>query len=266
MDKVKEFFSNVMHTQLISSIAVVIISVVVYECIAHFLRKREKSSNLKMLKSKKGKTYYRLIISVMRYIFIIVTLLILLQVNGVNVSSMLAGVGIMGVVIGFAIQDALKDFVKGFDIISDSYYNVGDVIKFKDIEGKVLSIGLKTTKIEDIKTLNVISISNRNIEQVEVVAGVLNISIPMPYEVDLKRAEKAVDNIIKDIMEDELINSCEYKGVTDLADSSINYLIQAKCNPEKKLQARRNVLRCILVGLEKNNINVPYNQIDVHQK
>ena len=163
MNQFKEFFSNLMHMQFISSIVVVVISIILYECIAHFLRKREKSSNLRMFKSKKGKTYYKLIISVIRYIFIIVTVLILLQVNGVNVSSMLAGVGIMGVIIGFAIQDALKDFVKGFDIISDSYYNVGDVIKFKDIEGKVLSIGLKTTKIEDIRTLNVISISNRNI-------------------------------------------------------------------------------------------------------
>lgn len=266
MDQIKDFFNNLMHMQFISSIIVVVISVVLYECIAHFLRKREKNSNLKMFKSKKGKTYYRLIISVLRYVFIIVTILILLQVNGVNVSSMLAGVGIMGVIIGFAIQDALKDFVKGFDIISDSYYNVGDVIKFKDIEGKVLSIGLKTTKIEDIRTNNIISISNRNIEQVEVVSNVINISIPMPYEVEVKKAEKIINSIVESISEDELIDSCEYKGVTDIADSSINYLIQAKCNSDKKLQARRNVLRCVLVGLEKNKIQVPYNQIDIHQK
>lgn len=266
MDQFKQFISDVMHMQFISSIVVVIISSILYECIAHFLRKREKNSNLRMFKSKKGKTYYKLIISVIRYVFIIVTVLILLQVNGINVSSMLAGVGIMGVIIGFAIQDALKDFVKGFDIISDSYYNVGDIIKFKDIEGKVLSIGLKTTKIEDIRTNNIISISNRNIEQVEVVSNVIYISIPMPYEIEIKKSEKIISGIIEKITEDELIDSCEYKGVTDIAESSINYLIQAKCSSEKKLQARRNVLRCVLVGLEENKIQVPYNQIDVHQK
>lgn len=266
MDQIKEFFSNLMHMQFISSIVVVVISVVLYGCIAHFLRKSEKNNNLKMFKSKKGKTYYRLIISVIRYVFIIITLLILLQVNGVDVSSMLAGVGILGVIVGFAIQDALKDFVKGFDIISDSYYNVGDVIKFKDIEGKVLSIGLKTTKIEDIRTSNIISISNRNIEQVEVVSGLIGISIPMPYEVDLKKAEKIVEEIVELIKADKLIDNCVYKGVTELADSSINYLIQAKCNPERKLQARRNMFRCILIVLENNKIQIPYNQVDVHQK
>ena len=51
MDQIKDFFNNLMHMQFISSIIVVVISVVLYECIAHFLRKREKNSNLKMFKS-----------------------------------------------------------------------------------------------------------------------------------------------------------------------------------------------------------------------
>ena len=88
----------------------------------------------------------------------------------------------------------------------------------------------------------------------------------MPYEIEIKKSEKIISGIIEKITEDELIDSCEYKGVTDIAESSINYLIQAKCSSEKKLQARRNVLRCVLVGLEENKIQVPYNQIDVHQK
>ena len=75
MEKIKDFLSNLMHTQFISSIAVITISVILYECIAHFLRKREKSSNLKMFKSKKGKTYYRLIISVIINTFLIILMI-----------------------------------------------------------------------------------------------------------------------------------------------------------------------------------------------
>lgn len=266
MDQVKEFFSKMMHTQFLNSLIVIVFSLFLYELIAHFFNKREKNSNLKMFKSKKGKTYYKLIKSVIRYVFIIVTALILLQVNGVNVSSMLAGVGIMGVIIGFAIQDALKDIVKGFDIVSDSYYSVGDVIKFKEYEGKVLSIGIKTTKIEELKTSNIVSISNRNIELVEIVSGYTYINIPMPYEIQLKQAEKAVQDIINLCKRDELIDDCEYKGINNLGESSISYQIKITGNPAQKLQTRRNALRCIIVGLEKNNIHIPYNQIDIHQK
>ena len=77
---------------------------------------------------------------------------------------MLAGVGIVSVIIGLAIQDALKDIIRGFSILSEEYFSVGDVVTYGDITGKVLVLGLKTTKIKDISTENIISIANRNIE------------------------------------------------------------------------------------------------------
>ena len=267
MDSLKELISEVWQAQLIKSIIVVIVSLILY--------------NSRLFGSKKGKTYLKMVKSIIRYIFIIVTALIILQINGINVGSMLAGVGLLGVIIGFAVQDALKDIIKGFDIISDSYYQVGDTIKYGDVEGKVLVIGLKTTKIEniftpsgkdyffkieDIYTKNIISIANRNIDQVEIVSTMLNIIVPMPYEVKLNDAEKAIEDILKLINENKDIEKSEYRGVDKLADSSINYHIKVYCNPVLKPQIRRDVLRCVLVGLDKNNISVPYNQIDVHNK
>ena len=62
------------------------------------------------------------------------------------------------------------------------------------------------------------------------------------------------------------VQEITYKGVKELADSSIKYLLKVVCVPEKRLQVGRDVLGCILRILEKNNIQVPYNQIDVHQK
>ena len=199
-------------------------------------------------------------------LFLIITVLIVLQVNGVNVSSMLAGVGIIGVIIGFAVQDALKDIIKGFDILSDSYYRVGDVIKYKDIEGKVLAIGLKTTKVEDVNTLNVVSISNRNIEEVEVVSNLINIDIPFSYELKLDKVEKVIEEINKNISSIKTVDNVEYRGINDIAESSIKYQIKVYCNPLVKVQTRRDSLRCIVKVLEDNNISIPYNQIDIHQK
>ena len=131
---------------------------------------------------------------------LLVTVIVLLQINGVNVSSMLTGVGILSVIIGFAVQDVLKDMIKGFDIISDKYFQVGDVIKYKEIEGKVLAIGLKTT--------NVISIANRNIEQVEVVSNAINTFIPVPYEVSIENAEKAMSDIVNNIKQMDDVDDC----------------------------------------------------------
>ena len=169
MDYLKKVFESMSKYNLIRSIVIIIVSIVIYNVLIFLITKISEKGTKKLLNTKKGKTYIKLVKSIIRYIFIIITLLVLLQANGIDVSSMLAGVGIISVIIGFAVQDALKDIIKGFDIISDSYYQVGDVIKYGDIEGKVISIGIKTTKVEDVRSFNLISISNRIIEKVEVV-------------------------------------------------------------------------------------------------
>ena len=266
MDYLKKVFESMSKYNLIRSIVIIIVSIVIYNVLIFLITKISEKGTKKLLNTKKGKTYIKLVKSIIRYIFIIITLLVLLQANGIDVSSMLAGVGIISVIIGIAVQDALKDIIKGFDIISDSYYQVGDVIKYGDIEGKVISIGIKTTKVEDVRSFNLISISNRNIEQVEVVSHLINIDVPMPYELKVEDAESVIMDIVSLVKSLNNVEECEYRGVNDLADSSVKYQIKVYCKPLDKMQVRRDSLRCVLLGLEKNNIAVPYNQLDIHQK
>ena len=265
MENINEFFKNTFDNNIVKTIIVIIVSFLIYQFIHIIINKTSKKDKMSKM-SKKGKTYIKLITSIIRYIFIIITILVVLQINGVDVSSMLAGLGILSVIIGLAVQDALKDIIRGISILSDSYFSVGDIVKYGDIEGKVLVIGLKSTKIQDISTSNIISIANRNIEQIEVVSDKIYINIPMPYEVSLDKAEKAVDDILDEINKDELVTSCRYLSVNKLDDSAILYLIEVCGNPEKKLQRKRNSLRIILDKLSKNGISVPYTQIDIHNK
>ena len=251
---------------IILTLIVIIISIVIYKLFTKILVNSIEQNKFKFLSNKKSKTFIKLLKNIIRYIIIIVSVLIILEIYGVNVSSIFASVGIISIIIGFAIQDALKDIIKGFDIMTDSYYRVGDVIKYKDVTGKVLAIGLKTTKLEDVYTYNIVSISNRNIEQVEVVSNLINIDIPLPYDLELKTSEKVINEIVNTIKEKKDIQNCEYRGINDLADSSIKYQIKVYTDPIKKVQVRRDCLTCIVRILENNNIQVPYNQIDVHQK
>lgn len=266
MKNIKDFFDNMWHTQIINSIIIILVSIVIYKIIIRFLTNSENKSKSKLFTSNKGKTYINLMKNIIRYIFIITTFLILLQVNGVNVSSILAGVGVLGVVFGLAIQDWLKDIIRGSSILSDDYFRVGDVVKYKDIEGKVLVIGLKTTKIQDLSTNNIISIANRNIEQIEVVSNVIYVRVPMPYEINIEKAENVIEDIIKISEECENIEKSRYLGVAEFKDSSIEYLLELTCNPLKKLQTKRDALRTIKVVLDKNKIDIPFTQIDIHEK
>ena len=264
MKNLNDLFSKDWFSKLIESILVIAIAFIIYQVVDIVIQK--SFGNRKEIANKKIKTYIRLIRSIIKYVMIILTILIILQINGINVSSMVAGLGIVGIILGFAIQDALKDIIKGFDIISDSYYKVGDVIKFKDVTGKVLSIGIKTTKLEDVNTFNIVSISNRNIEQVEVVSNLINIDVPLPYELNIEGAEKVLNQMVQSIKKLNKVNNAEYRGVNNLADSSIKYQIKVYTDPTNKVQIRRDSLREILLVLEDNNIAVPYNQLDIHNK
>jgi len=250
--------------ELLYSLVALCVSILVYQLISRIIQSRiDKNQNLH---NKKYNTYMRLTKSIIKYVFMLVTVIIILRINGVDVTSLVAGVGVLSIILGFAIQDALKDIVKGVDIISDNYYQVGDIIKFQDLTGKVLSIGLKTTKIQDIYTLNIASISNRNIEKVEVVSHLINIDIPLPYELKLQDAERVIKYIVKKIKTLKEIEEVEYRGVNNFSESSIDYQIKVYCQPAVKVQTRRDALTCILGCLEENNIKIPYKQIDIHQK
>ena len=264
MKEIGQWIERLWHAKVIGSLILIIISFILYKITISILDKGENKSRL--FSTNRGKTYLKLIKSIIRYIFIIVTTLMILQLNGVNITSVLTGVGIFGVIFGLAIQDWLKDIIRGSSIISDSYFEVGDIVKYKEIEGKVLVIGLKTTKIKELKTGNVISIANRNIEEIEKVSSLIYLKIPMPYEVKLERAEEAINDIVEQIKKNNNVKNTRYIGVTELADSSIQYLLEIECNQEFKLQVRRDALRSILQGMAKHKIEVPYTQIDIHNK
>ena len=246
---------------LIESVIVLVTGIILYWIIRYIMKK----AIFKKI-DKKGNTPLFMFFSYLKYFYFIILILIILKVNGIDVSAMLAGVGIASIIIGLAIQDALKDIIRGVSIISESYYKIGDVIKFGDNTGVVLELGIKTTKIKDIYTNNIVSIANRNIEKVEIMSDSLYLDIPMPYEVSITKAEECINEIVEKIKENEKIQDVMYKGVSNLSDSSIDYKLFIKVDPKNYLQTRRDALRDILLIMDKHNISVPFNQLDIHNK
>ncbi|MBR3248487.1 mechanosensitive ion channel [Candidatus Saccharibacteria bacterium] len=220
----------------------------------------------KILNSKKNKTLIRMLKSAAIGFIGIIIVLIVLQFCGVNVTSMLAGVGIASIVVGFALQDSLKDIIRGFVIVSGNYYEIGDVIKFGDNIGPVTSVSLLTTKIQDINSMNIVSIANRNIDKVEVDPGYLYVPVPLPHEIKLAKAEIFMRGIVKQLARRKDILTVDYQGVNAIGNSSYTYQLVITCDPANKLQVNREVLHTIIANLEKCKIRIPHDQLDIHSK
>ncbi len=224
----------------------------------------KKSSTV--FSTKKRKTYLRMLKSIIVAVTVIIIILVILQALGINVSSMLAGVGIASIVVGFALQDAMKDIFRGLEIVSDNYYDIGDVIKFGDNVGQVESINLRTTKIQDINTMNTVSIANRNIDKVEVLNGYIYLSVPFPLRIKPAAANNIMLEIVKSIQDLPHISSVINQGVANITESSLNYQLQITCEPMNQLQVRRDCLGAIVSNFASHKILLPYAQLDVHQK
>ena len=122
--------TSILTTEIIISIVIVLMAIVIY-----FIAKRIVNKIMERSKktTKKGRTYIKLFNNILKYALIIVTVVAILQVNGINVTSIITGLGIASAIFALALQDAVKDIIAGVNIIVDGYFIVGDVLKIGDI-------------------------------------------------------------------------------------------------------------------------------------
>ena len=262
-----KLFEIIKSVKFYGPIIVIAVSWIVYTIIANAIDKAHiKGKN--ELEKKRRKTVILLIKNVIKYVIIVLAFLNILSIYGVNTTSIVAGLGVVGAVIGLAFQDALKDIIGGVNIILDNYYVVGDLITYDGFTGTVIEFGLKSSKIQNARG-EVLIIANRNVDKVVNLSQKKNyilLTIPTAYECDHKKVEKVLNKVLaklkkeKDVLEDET----EYLGIDAFDGSSINYLIRIKCMQGSQFSVKRLALKLIKEAYEENDLKIPYDQIEVH--
>ncbi len=218
---------------------------------------------------KKRKTVTKLFQNIVKYLVLIIALLVILSIYGIDVTSMVAGLGITATIIGLALQDTFKDIINGIGIITENYFIVGDIVEYNTFIGEVTNFGLKSTKIKNANG-EVLIVANRNIMEIKNLSQeshAVMINIPLPYEEDVEKIEKVIKkDILPKIEQIENVDSksVKYLGINELADSCIKYLISYNCKRETQWQAKRDANRIIITELNKKHISVPYPQLEVH--
>lgn len=205
----------------------------------------------------------QLTVSAIKWAVIVVGAVLILQVNGIDVPGILAGLGIAGIVVGFALQDLLKDLIMGASIIWDNYFSVGDMVRFKSCEGKVVSFSLKTTKIADLNTGNIMTVSNRNISEIELLSDWCDIDVPFQPDVETSTAREAAKRVSERIAQAEHVKGAEVLGCQELGQSAVLYRVRAHCDIEKRNMVRRSMLGCIQDTFDEMGLKLPDDVVDV---
>ena len=269
MDNVLKPLATAFQNKMVyGPILTILIAYLIYNIVKSVLYKIEDPKKYSGYDLKRRKTVVDLITNFIKIFTIVIVLLVILNLFGINTTSIIASLGVASAVIGLAFQDTLKDVIGGVNIIMDNYFIVGDIVKYNDFMGEVISFGFKVTKIKNLNN-EVLTVANRNITQIinlsKEKAAVL-IKVPIAYEEDIDKVEKVIDKILANISKVEYVDSkaVQYLGVDELCDSSVNLLIKFICERDKQWITKREALKIIKKELDNNGVKIPYQQIEVH--
>lgn len=247
-----------------------IITICVTFLIIRFSQKIVKkliNKNSKSIEVKRRNTIVVLIENLIKYVFIIIAVLLILSVWGLDVSALITGLGIVGIVGGLAIQDALKDIIMGCNIIMDNYFVIGDLVTYNGFTGEIIEFGLKNTKIKNADG-TVFVVSNRNISEIQNLSQkntTLLVSIPTAYEEKDEKIQRVLEDVCKEIDTwDMSTDKTEILGIDSLSSSSVDYVIKAYCNSTDRYTFKRKILGLVKSEFDKNEVKIPYQQLEVH--
>lgn len=253
---------------IIVPIIYVLIGIIAFKILKKLVIKVLEKKNLKAAQKQRIKTLIVLIVNIIKYLTIICVLLAILSVWGVNVKSIVAGLGIGTAVIGLAFKDLATDLIAGFSIIAEGEYEIGDTIEVDGFMGEVIFIGLRTTRIRDFKGATKI-IANHymdNIVNYSEHNSLAVIDVSIAYECDETLIEKTFNKIFKDLNGKipHATGELELWGVNELSDSAVVYRVVVETEPMQQYAVQRFLRKELKKGLDAAKIKIPYQQIEVH--
>lgn len=255
---------------ILKPIIYIVIGVIVYEFIKNIIKKSGKKSEslLKTQQSQRVKTVNMLILNIIKYIIVIIVLLAILANFGINVSSLIAGLGITTAILGLAFQDLAKDIIAGFSIITEAQYEVGDTIEVDGFMGEVVFLGLKTTRIRNYKGATKI-ISNHYMDKIinySLNNSLAVVDVSVGYEHKPEEVEKVLKSLSENLKNKIPAAKGELQiwGINELDDSSMVYRVVLEVEAMQHFVVERQLRKEIKNAFEKANIKIPFPQVEVH--
>jgi len=210
----------------------------------------------------------RMIVNTTYNLIMFMGLLIGLAQFGISIGPLMAGLGVAGFIIGFALQDTLANFASGMMILFYRPYDVGDVVEIGGVFGKVDKMSLVSTNILTLDHQTMVvpnnkiwgdvikNVTDQRIRRVDLVFGI-------SYSDDVEKAERVLMEILQD-SEKILDNPAPVVRLHELADSSVNFVVRPWAKTEDYWEVYWDVTRKVKMRFDEEGISIPFPQRDVH--
>ena len=234
-----------------------VISVISIILVVHFIANFIFGKFIKNKVRKRKETIFLVIINLIKYIGLVVGLFVILTIFGIDPASVLAGAGVLGILLGFGMQKLVQDIVNGFFLIFENQYVAGEYVSINGVSGEVIELGLKTTKILTYKG-EVHFFANGDIKAVinytrNSSLGI--VEIPILYNNDINIVYSVINETLSKYYNDSLIEKPKIQGITGC--NEISYTIRIVCltKPYEHFKIERAIREIVILSLKENNIN-----------
>lgn len=222
-----------------------------------FVKKKliKKSLNIHE-QSKEYRETSGIIFSILQYLIIVLAIVIILKINGYNVTSIVAGLGIFATLVGLALQDTLKDIISGIHIYMDNYYKVGDVVEY---DGKMCEVKYFSTNVTKFLVLaddSTITVANRNISKINKLKGTQTVTFQFSYSADEKQIKEMFESACAQLRENEMYTSVEYLGLISLERFGPVYGVCITSKPLDAPAAKLNATQTIYKKIKEADIRL----------
>ena len=195
-------------------------------------------------------------------------LLIALALVGVNLAPVLAGLGIVGFVVGFALQDTLGNFAAGMLILLYRPFDEGDLIEAAGVQGTVAQLNLVSTTVQTLDNQRLI-LPNRQVWS-NVIRNVfgettrrVDLVFGISYRDDILRARQIIEQVLRD-NEHVLADPAPVVRVHTLGDSSVDFVVRPWAKSEDYWEVHWSVTEQVKLQFDAQGISIPFPQRDVH--
>lgn len=204
---------------------------------------------------------------VLNAIIWVVAAVFILQDFGVDLTPVIAGLGISGVVLGFALQETIASFFSGFIIAVKRPFEIGDYVSIGGTEGTVKTMDIMGVSLATGDN-KLITMSNKNVWGSVIINTSaldkrrIDMIVPVAYDTDLVKAKDVISSVI--LSYPEVLKDPEAKiEVHTLADSSINFIVRPWVANADYWTVYWRFQKEIVDAFRANGIEIPYNKLDV---
>ena len=245
--------------QLIRIISLCIFTLTVSFILRFFIG---KLVNSKKVTKKVGVAFIELLANLVKYVSFLVLVFLILTALGVNTTELLAGLGILGLILGLGVTSLIEDIVAGIFIIAERLFDVGDIIVLDGFRGTVVSIGIRSTKIADVGN-DVLTVRNSSIGSLVNLTdrqSAAAVTLPIAPDESIERVEQIFHSADLEAIGQKyprMIGAPLALGVCGMTDKGVqNYLLVGGCKEEDKYEIERALFYEFKDICDKNNIKL----------